>query len=179
MDERILTDEKCRILFNVSYDGDYGFAFDNISDYDVIHDKLKLIRKYTNIENIRFYVLVGFESVDETDIENMWKRIELLMRYKCKPYIMRFRDKNNSPWEKSKYRGLYIATARWCNQPNFYKKKSFRQFCEANQATVKTDGYIGSTMRALLDFEKEHPEIASKYFDLRYDDYHLENTEVA
>lgn len=170
MDERILTEEKCKLLFNASYDGDYTFAFDNISDYDLIHKKLKLIRKYTKATNIKFYVLVGFESTDEHDIENMWRRVELLMRYKCLPYIMRYRNKNETPWKESPYRGMYVTMARWCNQPSFFKKKSFRQYCEANQALVKTEGYICSSMRALMDFETRYPEIASKYFDLRFDE---------
>ena len=170
MDERILTEEKCKLLFNASYDGDYTFAFDNVSDYDLIHNKLKLIRKYTKATNIKFYVLVGFESTDAVDIENMWKRVELLMRYQCLPYIMRYRNKNETPWKNSKYRGMYVTMARWCNQPSFFKKKSFRQYCEANQALVKTEGYICSSMRALLDFENEYPAIAARYFDLRFDD---------
>ena len=177
MDERILTEEKCKLLFNASYDGDYTFAFDNVSDYDLIHNKLKLIRKYSKATNIKFYVLVGFESTDASDIENMWKRVELLMRYQCLPYIMRYRNKNETPWKDSKYRGMYVTMARWCNQPSFFKKKSFRQYCEANQALVKTEGYICSSMRALLDFENEYPEIAAKYFDLRFDEHYLSNRE--
>ena len=139
----------------------------------MIHRKLKLIRKYTQAINIKFYVLVGFESTDGKDIENMWKRVELLMRYQCLPYIMRYRNKNETPWKKSKYRGMYVTMARWCNQPSFFKKKSFRQYCEANQALVKTKGHICSSMRALLDFETEYPEIAEKYFDLRFDQHYL------
>lgn len=171
MDERLLTDERCELLFSANYDGDYTFAFDNISDYDLIHRKLKLIRKYTKATNIKFYVLVGFESTDATDIVNMWRRVALLMQYQCLPYIMRYQNKNDTPWKKSKYRGMYITMARWCNQPSFYKKMSFRQYCEANQARVKTKNHICSSMRALLDFEEEYPEVASEYFDLRFDDY--------
>lgn len=52
MDERLLTDEKCEILFKANYDGDYTFAFDNIADYDLIHRQLRRIRKYTNTINI-------------------------------------------------------------------------------------------------------------------------------
>lgn len=177
MDERILTEEKCKLLFNATYDGDYTFAFDNISDYDLIHKKLKLIRKYSKATNIKFYVLVGFESTDAIDIENMWKRVELLMRYQCLPYIMRYRNKNETPWKDSKYRGMYVTMARWCNQPSFFKKKSFRQYCEANQALVKTEGHICSSMRALLDFEKEYPKIAEKYFDLKFNEHYLLNGE--
>jgi len=175
MDERLLTEEKCQLLFSANYDGDYTFAFDNISDYDLIHKKLRLIRKYTKASNIKFYVLVGFESTDADDIESMWKRVELLMRYQCLPYIMRYRNKNETPWEDSEYRGMYVTMARWCNQPSFYKKKSFRQYCEANQALVKTKGHICSSMRALIEFENEYPEIAAKYFDLRYDEHYLSN----
>lgn len=42
MDERLLTDEKCRILFNAKYDGDYTFAFDNVEDYKLIQSKLEI-----------------------------------------------------------------------------------------------------------------------------------------
>ena len=175
LDERVLTEEKCEILFNANYDGDYTFAFDNISDYELIHKKLQLIRRYTKATNIKFYVLVGFESTDAKDIENMWKRVALLMEYQCLPYIMRYQNKNESPWEDSKYRGMYITMARWCNQPNFFKKKSFREYCEANQERIKTEGKICSSMRALIAFEEEYPEIARKYFDMRYDSFSLKD----
>ena len=171
MDERILTDEKCEMLFSAKYDGDYTFAFDNIADYDLIHQQLKRIRKYTSSTSVKFYVLVGFESVDEHDIENAFKRLELLMKYKCLPYIMRYQNKNHSPWKESEYRGIYVALARWGNQPNIFRKMSFRQFCKANQALHKTAGNLCSPMRAISMFEQKHPEIAAKYFDLRYDDH--------
>ena len=178
IDERLLSDEKCKLLFSSYYDGDYTFAFDNISDYELIHSKLRLIRKHTKATNIKFYVLVGFESIDGKDIENMWKRVALLMKYHCLPYIMRYRNRNESPWKKSKYKGMYVTMARWCNQPNFFKKKSFREYCEANQELVKTRGYMCSSMRALLEFENDFPEIAKEYFDLRFDQQELDNGEV-
>ena len=151
------------------------FAFDNIEDYDLIHKKLEMSRRHTTAKRIKFYVLVGFESTDATDIDNAFKRIELLMRYQCIPYIMRYQNKNYAPWKESPYRGLYISLARWCNQPSIFKKMSFRQFCEANQALRKTEETYGSTMKAMVDFEAKHPEIAARYFDLRYDDF---NTEI-
>lgn len=173
LDERILTDEKCEMLFLAKYDGDYTFAFDNVSDYDLIHEQLKRIRKYTRSTSVKFYVLVGFESTDEVDIENAFKRLELLMQYKCLPYIMRYQNKNYSPWKESQYRSMYVALARWGNQPNIYKKMSFRQFCEANQALHKTKDTLCSSMAALVDFESKFPHIAAKYFDLRYDEFEI------
>lgn len=85
---------------------------------------------------------------------------------------MRYQDKNYSPWKESPYRSLYVALARWGNQPSIFKKMSFRQFCEANQALHKTAGYC-STMKAMMEFEAENPEVAKQYFDLRYEDFKL------
>ena len=127
LDERLLTEEKCKLLFSANYDGDYTFAFDNISDYDLIHEKLKLIHKYvSNIQKVKFYVLTGFEGTDSEDIANAFKRIELLMRYGCLPYLMRYQNKNDTPWRNSEYSGMYVAMARWANQPAIFKKMSFR-----------------------------------------------------
>ena len=98
LDERLLTEEKCKLLFSSKYDGDFIFAFDNIDDYDLIHEKLKMIRKYTK-RSVKFYVLTGFESVDYKDIENTFRRISLLLRYECLPYLMRYQNKNEAPWK--------------------------------------------------------------------------------
>lgn len=173
LDERILTLEKCEMLFNSRYDGDFTFAFDNISDYDLIESKLKLIRQVapTSKHSIKFYVLVGFESVDHYDIENAFKRIELLFKYQCLPYIMRYRDKNEIPWKHSEFHSIYVTLARWSNQPSFVKKMSFRQFCEANQNLHKTKGTYCSAMKGLMLFEEKYPDIAAKYFDMRFEDY--------
>jgi len=170
LDERILTDEKCQMLFNSKYDGDFTFAFDKISDYDIIHEKLKLISKYKKKKSVKFYVLVGYDSVDAKDIENAFIRIDLLLRYGCLPYIMRFQNKNDTPWKQSKYRALYVAIARWCNQPSIIKKMSFRQFCEANQKYKKDKNTICSTLKSMQEFESDFPDIAKKYFDVRMEE---------
>ena len=171
LDERLLTDEKCALIFNSNYDGDFTFAFDNVSEYQTIESKLQIIRKHTHSKCIKFYVLVGFEGTDEADIENAFIRVELLMKYHCLPYIMRYQNKNESPWKESQYRDLYIAIARWCNQPSIFKKMSFRDFCIANQKLHKNPDTLCSSMKALVDFETKHPHIAQKYFDLHYNDF--------
>ena len=84
------------------------------------------------------------------------------MEHNCLPYIMRHKNYENSP-----YSGTYINLARWCNQPQFFKKKSYREYCEANQSRTKK--IICSTMRYLLQIEEKYPEIAKKYFDLKYE----------
>lgn len=172
LDERLLTDDKCELLFKSKYDGDYTFAFDKVQEYDLIQKKLQMIRSSSSKtkNTIKFYVLMGFESTDNKDIENAFKRIELLFKYQCLPYVMRYQNKNETPWKDSKYRGMYITIARWANQPSIIKKMSFRQFCLANQNLHKTKGTLCSSMKSMTEFEDEFPEIAAKYFDMRFED---------
>lgn len=164
LDERILTDEKCKMLFKSKYDGDYIFAFDNVADYDLIEKKLKLIRKYTT-KIPKFYLFCCFDRNDKwdnnfwkQDLYDLWRRIELLMRYQCLPYIMRF-----NRYEESPYRGMYITMARWCNQPSLFKKKSLNEYVVLDQRE-STNQYINIVKNAM-------PDLANKYFNLKFSDY--------
>ena len=167
LDIRLMTDNKAKALSSVKYHGDYIFAFDHIEDKELIIRKLKLWKRYTN-KTTKLYVLCAYDSQDEKDIENTFERIHILMKYGCLPYIMRYEDYNNS-----RFRTLYIQIARWCNQPQFFKKKSFRQFCKANQDYHKNKDTVCSAYQCMLDFEIEFPEIAEKYFDLRYEEENI------
>lgn len=165
MDERLLTEEKCEVLFNSNWHSDFIFAFDNISDRRLVERKLQLIRRYTD-KIPKFYCFCGYNH-DEPDtypaefwaqdIRDLFERIRILFRYKALPYIMRYKD-----YEKSPYRGMYITLARWCNQPSFAKKKSFREFVEAN-------GPASAAVRYASEFEREHPEIAKEYYDTKWE----------
>ena len=159
LDERLLTDEKCQMLFASKYDGDYIFAFDNVADYELIKNKLDLIRKYTD-KRLKFYTFCGFDRNNKwdynfwvQDLWDLWKRIECLMQYHALPYIMRFNRYTESPFVKH-----YIALARWCNQPNVFKKMSFRELSLARSTETKY----------LLDIEKCLPDLAKQYFDIKW-----------
>lgn len=162
LDERLLTDEKCEMLFKSKYDGDYIFAFDNVADYELIERKLQLLRKYTD-KYPKFYVFCGFDREDkwndnfwEQDIFDMFKRIELLMKYHCLPYIMRFNRYLESP-----YQGVYKTVAAWCNQPSFFKKKSLREFGDASGKDSARNKYI-------VNFEEKYPDF-KKYMDIKWE----------
>lgn len=166
LDERILTDEKCEMLFKSKYDGDYIFAFDNVADAELIEKKLKLIRKYTNTVP-KFYCFCGFDRNDKwdndfwiQDLYDLWTRIEILMRYHCLPYIMRFNRYKESP-----YQNHYTALANWCNTPSMFKKKSFSQFCYDLDKRYKCEC---AYLRNMKQIQREIPELANKYFELRY-----------
>jgi len=167
LDIRLMTEKVAERLTKMHYHGDFIFAFDYIKDREIIEEKLKLWRKYT-YKTTKLYVLCAYESQDINDIINTFERIKILMKYGCLPYIMRYKSYKNSKFEI-----LYTQIARWCNQPNFFKKKSFRQFCEANQNYHKNKNTLCSAYKAMREFEKEFPDIASTYFDLRYEEENL------
>lgn len=163
LDLRLMTDKKAKRLSKTRYHGDFIFAFDHLEERDLIEEKLKLWKRYS-IKTTKLYVLCAYNSQDERDISDTFERIKILMKYGCLPYIMRYESYKNSP-----YKAIYIQIARWCNQPQFFKKKSFRQFCEANQDYHKNPETTCAAYQSMLDFEKVHPDIAKKYFDLRFD----------
>lgn len=164
MDIRLLTEEKARILNEAKYHGDIIFAFDHIEDAEIIEQKLQLWRQYCH-KSTKLYVLAGFASQDEREIESVFRRIQILIKYGCFPYIMRHELYQTSP-----YRSLFITIARWCNQPSFMRNYSFREYCEANQAYHKTEGTLCSAMAAMTEFEGKFPEIAAEYFDMKYNE---------
>jgi len=169
LDERLLTEEKVQLLTQSKYYGDYIFAFDNIEDKEVIINKLKLWREY-NRKNTKFYIFCGFDRNEryddqffKQDIIDTFERIKILMEFGCLPYIMRHKNYTNSP-----YFGTYINFARWCNQPNFYKKMSYREYCLANQARTKNK--ICTALQYMNEFENDYPDIAKQYYDMKFNE---------
>lgn len=167
LDIRLLTEKKAHRLSRARYRGDFIFAFDHIEEREIIEKKLRLWRRFT-ARGTRLYVLCAYESQDEHDIASVFERVKVLMSYGCLPYVMRYESYKTSPW-----RSLYVSIARWCNQPQFFKKKSFRDFCETNQLYHKTEGTNCSAYQAMLDFERAFPEIAARYFDLRFEEENM------
>ena len=162
-----MTERKAARFSSARYHGDFIFAFDHIEDRDLIEEKLKLWKRNCS-KTTKLYVLCAYDSQDEIDVINTFERIHILMKFGCLPYIMRYENYKTSP-----YRDLYVQLARWCNQPQFFKKKSFRQFCEANQAYHKNSQTTCATYQCMMDFESKFPVIAKKYFDLRFDEENI------
>ncbi|MCX5677534.1 MAG: hypothetical protein NTY76_00275 [Candidatus Omnitrophica bacterium] len=156
LDIRLLTKEKAEVLSKSNYIGDYIFAFDHLKDKDLIINKLKLWRPHTK-KTTKLYILCAYESQDLHDIIGVFKRLKILMQFRCIPYIMRF-----NTYKSTEFEGMYINLARWCNQPNIFKKMSFAEFCEAN-------GSDSSTMRYFNSFKKKYPSIAKEYFGLKFE----------
>lgn len=164
LDERLLTQEKCDVIFNSKYDGEFIFAFDDVNESDLIIEKLKMIRKNTD-RACKFFLLCGYDrrgAYDhlfwENDIVDLFRRIEILIAFGCLPYVMRHENYKNSP-----YRGMYVNIARWCNQPSIFKKMSFLEFCEHPQ------NYESSCGRYFRDYMAEQSYMQDKYLSMRFD----------
>ncbi len=95
------------MLFSSKWRGDYIFAFDKLSDMNLIESKLKLIRRYTTAVP-KFYVFTGYDhrspdgvpadaSFWQSDLRDLYTRIALLLSYRCLPYVMRFRRIHGFP----------------------------------------------------------------------------------
>ena len=194
LDIRLMTEKKAQLLSKVKYHGDYIFAFDHYRMDDPNERKqvehtikgLKIWRKYCD-KSTKLYVIVASDGQDEKDIEGTFFRIKTLMEFGCLPYIMRYEAYNDSP-----FKSMYTQLARWCNQPSFFKKMSFRQYCVRNEEYhqgiqhlipkgkystklkipkgIKPKEGFCKCYQTMLDFEDEFPDIASKYFDLRFED---------
>lgn len=129
LDIRLLDDDKAKMLFSSRYDGDFIFAFDDIRDAPLIEEKIQLISRYLNLKSnrVKFYVLCAFDRSGKYD-DAFWRqdardllaRIDLLKRYDCLPYVMKFKQYQQSP-----FRELYTSLANWCNQPHIFLKMPF------------------------------------------------------
>ena len=185
LDERLLTDEKCEVIFNSKWVGYHIFAFDNVKDKNIIEKKLGLIRKYTD-KKMKFYTFCGYnhdnigvydEEFWAKDIADLFERIKILMEYGCLPYVMRYKD-----YELSPYKGIYIAAAGWCNQPSLFGKLTFEEYCKIQGMSIKSRKKYDTDFEAYLkdggkklsfwkyydDFAEKHTEIADKYFKIRW-----------
>ena len=195
MDFRLLNQESMELLIRSKYDGQFTFAYDNIEDKSEILNNLKLWNKVCanhNIyyENIKFYVLVGFDKNNKynqnfwlKDLHDAFERIKDLMEHNAFPYIMRFKEAYNSP-----YSSFYSTLASWTNQPAIFKKHSFRLFAMKRGLNTKyynknkhkqkfnfkyyiKKGYKkGSTWKQLDLIEALDPVLAKKYFNLHFEE---------
>ena len=173
MDIRLMTDKKADKLANSKYRSDFIFAFDNIDDQDETVDKIKIWRNYC-YKHTKLYVFCGFDKNDIYDLDfwikditDMFKRIKILMTYGCVPYIMRYKNYVNSP-----FKGMYITLARWCNQPSFFKKESLKEYVYITDSKGK-EGKDHSSKRYIDEFEKLYPEIAEKYYDIKFEELNI------
>ena len=174
LDERILAEsedgeEMASLLSKCKYHGDFIFAFDNWRDRDKVEKALKIWKKYNPKKGTKFYLFCGYKQMkgDKSafyrDVFELFQRIKILMMYGCVGYIMRHEDYHNSPLEN-----FYIQVARWCNQPQFYKKMSFWEFTYRNQSYWE-ENVLGKDVSSKLITYQEYEQLNNEgyYINIR------------
>lgn len=155
LDERTLDDERAEMLSRAPYHGDFIFAFDQWRDHDLIERKLKIWKRYCPSKTTKFYLFCGYElTADDddmlfNDVYYLFRRIQILMSYGCLGYVMRHAD-----YESHSLGNIYTQIARWCNQPQFYKKMSFEEFILRNQSYKEEHSSSTKTCKALATYRK-------------------------
>lgn len=122
LDARIMTNKHCELLFNSKYDGSFIFAFDNVADYEIIENKLKMFTKFKDPRKMKFYLFCGFDRQGKWDgefwqnnLKDLIKRVKLLKQYNAHGYCMRFERSYTS-----EYKTYYSYLANYINNPNIY-----------------------------------------------------------
>jgi hypothetical protein len=153
MDIRLLTKERIERLFRLKYDGgsggfNYYFSFDLWEFRDKIEQNLKMfsemcLDRKPGVKWIRtkLYCFCGFNPNNEksesfwlNDLELLFKRFEIIFKYKAVPYVMKHKDFNSSPFSY-----VYNEVANYANGLNGTVFMSFNEYLDtAYKNTIKT-----------------------------------------
>ena len=94
---------------------------------------------------------------------NIFKRLEIIGKYRAVPYLMRYERYTDSP-----FAGLYKTLATYCNKGGIFKKVSFADFCRGQFQKAVTDGKPCSKWRYYSVFINEYSHIEKEYFTTHY-----------
>lgn len=92
------------------------------------------------------------------------------MSYGCLGYVMRHAD-----YENHRLGNIYTQIARWCNQPQFYKKMSFEEFVLRNQSYQQEHSTSTKTCKSLATYRDFKETFADKWekikplFQMKYE----------
>ena len=126
LDIRLLNKENSDLIRRLHYMNEIGFAFDDISEMDILNRKIGLL-DWCKKWQVRFFVYVN----PNMEISNVVRRIEWLTKHECLPYLMRDISCWDSPMSQ-----FYTDLAAWCNQPGFFKSMEFDTFLEKRHKNI-------------------------------------------
>ena len=114
LDCRLLTEESVELLKSISHI-EYRFAFDDIKLKPQVEKAITLLQQ-NKINRCNWYVLVGFNSTPEEDLE----RLNFLRDRNQNAYVQRYCYTSGNKF--------YIALARWVNQHHIFQAMTWEQF---------------------------------------------------
>lgn len=89
LDERVIDEERAKMLSKAHYHGDFIFAFDQWKDCDLIVRKLRIWKTYCPSKTTKFYLFCGYELTADNDtkifedVYYLFRRIQILMSFGC------------------------------------------------------------------------------------------------
>jgi len=116
LDIRLLDPQTAKILASIKH-YDYHFAFDNMSDRNFVDRGIKLLADVGIIKSC-FYVLVGFNTTFEEDLD----RLNFIRDRGQNAYVQRYHYKSGET--------QYIALSRWVNQFHLFRGMTWQQFLD-------------------------------------------------
>jgi radical SAM superfamily enzyme YgiQ (UPF0313 family) len=118
LDIRLITEENAKILREIKIWKQIRFSLDHPKTISIVKKKMEILEKVGfSLGTFFFYVLIGFNTTMEQDLE----RVKFLREnYKCTIYIM--------PYNRANKHNDYVKDfKRWVNG-YFYKYESFKDY---------------------------------------------------
>jgi len=123
LDHRLLTNTNVKLLKAISHK-EYHFAFDHPS-YQASVERALVLLKEAGINRAIWYVLVGFNTSPEEDLQ----RLNYLRNMGQRAFVQRY--------DKNKHRYFYQAIADWSGFHNLFATKTFEEFLELRSDRIK------------------------------------------
>lgn len=115
LDHRLLTDDLAHEMsITKHYKGEYRFSFDHPDYTDSVDKAITLLQK-SEIARCRWYVLVGFDTTFQQDID----RLNFLRERNQIVYVQRYNCNKDRK---------YIPMSNWANQVRWFKGFTWEQF---------------------------------------------------
>jgi len=135
LDIRLITPKKAKLLSKVKLWKQIHFAFDNMEDEKYVRKGIEVLKNNGVKEyKLMFYVLIGFNTTKEEDME----RIKILQQYNIDSFIMPYKDVNGYNMKKIikrcgfkdeyKYKKYLKNFARWVNHKAIYRSVKWENY---------------------------------------------------
>lgn len=120
LDIRLVNDQSAYLISKLSFPKFPRFALDSPSLIPTVRRKLRLLRKYKAGSRYFFYVLVGFNTTFEEDLE----RLNYLRAEGVQAFVMRYK--------KDKSDKMLNRLASWANSMSAFRQVTFEEYVRAH-----------------------------------------------
>lgn len=141
LDIRLVDEEKACYLAMLKYSKQLRFALDDVRYQKDFRCGMETLRSAgINLPSVMIYLLIGFNSSLEEDLE----RLDIIKSYKATPFVMNYQEVNGVKPRIVRDKRELREFARWVNLPHgFYKHIAFNEWLKIQGC----DGYVAKEVR--------------------------------